>query len=583
MAEQALQINQLARGIATTILQGFNRHFEIFQRITTGARQRFEDADWQAVQLASRERIVLYDRRVKETIALVRDLYEIKEIDPNLWHEVKYCYMRMLLDHQQPELAETFYTSVFCRQFPRKYYTNQYIFMRSSISTEYIDSEETSYVAYYPGSIGLREVMTGILKNAGFSLPFENLGRDFCNMFKAIVRQYPGKAARKAHLNFQLSVIRHPFFRNKAAYIVGRMINGREEIPFALPILNNEKGGLYIDALLLGEKQLSVVFSYSQAYFMMEHQVPSAVTSFLQKLLPRRNSSELYSAIGLHKQGKSAFYRDFLHHLKHSSDQFIVAPGIRGMVMMVFTLPSYPYVFKIIKDKFAPQKDFTRQQVEEKYQLVKRHDRVGRMADMLEYSNVALPLDRFDAGLLEELQGTCASSISYDTDNLIFRHIYLERRMTPLNMFMETADDETLERVIEDYGNAIKQLAGANIFPGDFLYKNFGVTQLGRVVFYDYDEITYMTECNFRKIPPPRFPEDEFSSEPWYSVEPNDVFPEEFATFLLATPKIRKIFTRYHKDLLDYRYWQSKKDNIKAGMYEDVFPYPQELRFKRKA
>lgn len=581
MAEQALQINPLARGIATTILQGFNRHFEIFQRITVGARQRFEDADWFAVQLASRERIVLYDQRIAETMTLIRDLYQIKTIDPDLWREVKYCYMRMLLDHPQPELAETFYTSVFCRQFPIQYYNNQYIFMRSSISTEHIDSEETSYVAYYPGTTGLREAIIGILHNAGFTLPFENLERDLRNIYRAIVKYYPGRTKRKAQLNFQLSVIRHAFFRNKAAYLVGRMINGREEVAFALPILNNEQGGLYIDALIWGEKQLSVVFSYSQAYFMMEHQVPSAVTTFLQKLMPRRNMSELYSAIGLHKQGKSAFYRDFLHHLKHSSDQFVIAPGIRGMVMMVFTLPSYPYVFKIIKDKFAPQKEFSRQVVEEKYQLVKRHDRVGRMADMLEYSNVSLPVERFNPTLLQELQDTCASSIKHENGNIIFHHIYLERRMIPLNIFIETADDETLERVIEDYGTAIKQLAGANIFPGDFLYKNFGVTQLGRVVFYDYDEITYMTECNFRKIPPPRFPEDEFSSEPWYSVEPNDVFPEEFGTFLLATPKIRKIFLKYHRDLLDYRYWKGKQDKIKAGEYEDVFPYPQERRFKR--
>jgi isocitrate dehydrogenase kinase/phosphatase len=487
----------------------------------------------------------------------------------------------MLLDHQQPELAETFYTSVFCRQFPRKYYTNDFIFIRSSISTEYIESAEASYIAYYPGVIGLRESITQILSNAGFSLPFEDLGRDLRSIYKTIVRHYRKKASRQAQLNFQLAVIRSPFFRNKAAYIVGRMINGREEIPFCLPILNNENGGLYIDTLLLGEKSLSVVFSYSQAYFMMPHQVPSAVVSFLQNLLPRRDTSELYSALGLHKQGKSAFYRSFLHHLKHSTDQFIIAPGIRGMVMMVFTLPSYPYVFKIIKDKFAPQKEFTRKVVEEKYQLVKRHDRVGRMADMLEYSMVALPIARFCPDLLQELQETCASSMSYENDDVVFRHIYLERRMIPLNMFIETASDEQLEKVIDDYGMAIKQLAGANIFPGDFLYKNFGVTQLGRVVFYDYDEISYMTECNFRKIPPPRFPEDEFRSEPWYSIEPNDVFPEEFGTFLLANPRIRKVFLKRHKDLLNAKYWQDKQTRIRAGKYEDVFPYPESLRFKR--
>ncbi len=572
---------EIARQVAETILQGFNRHFDIFQRITSGARARFEAANWDAVHAASRERIVQYDRRIQETIANVKGLYTPDCQEAEFWREVKSQYRQLLLDHQQPELAETFFTSVFCHQFPRKYYTNDYIFLRSAISTEYIDSEEVSYISYYPSKSNLRKTITSMMDAAGFTLPFEDLDRDLRSIFRVIVREYPHKAQRKASLNFQISAIRQAFFRNKGAYIVGKVINGREEVPFAFAILNNEKGQLYIDALLLGEKQLSVVFSYSQAYFMVQHKVPSAIVSFLQKLMPRRNTSELYSSVGLHKQGKSAFYRDFLHHLKHSSDDFIVAPGIRGMVMMVFTLPSYPYVFKIIKDKFAPQKEFTRQQVEEKYQLVKRHDRVGRMADMLEYSKVALPISRFDPALLQELKDTCASSLSFEGDEVIFRLVYLERRMIPLNIFMESANDAQLEHAVRDYGNAIKQLAGANIFPGDFLYKNFGVTQQGRVVFYDYDEITYMTECNFRKIPPPRFPEDEFRSEPWYTVGPFDVFPEEFGTFLLASPKVRKFFLKYHRDLLSVPYWQQKKDNIEQGIYEDVFPYAQELRFKR--
>ena len=574
----------LSRHIATTILEGFNRHFSIFQQITAGARDRFERADWHAVHRASRERIMLYDHRIEETIALVRELYGIQQLDTQLWQDIKLCYMRLLSYHHQPELAETFYNSVFCHQFPRQYYTNEFIFIRNAISTDFIESvgsDTVSYTCYYPNTQGLMDSIRQILKDANFSLPFENLERDVRSIAKAIVRRFPGKAARQTQLNFQLRTLCSPFFRNKAAYIVGHYINGREDEGFALAILNNEKGQLYVDTLLIGDKQLSVVFSYSQAYFMVEHTVPSAIVAFLQKILPERNRSELYSSIGLHKQGKSDFYRHFLHHLRHSSDKFIIAPGIRGMVMMVFTLPSYRYVFKIIKDKFAPQKEFTRQVVAEKYQLVKRHDRVGRMADMLEYSDVSLPVDRFDPALLQELLDTCASSITQDNGNVIFRHIYLERRMIPLNIYLETANDEQLERVVKDYGNAIKQLAGANIFPGDFLYKNFGVTQLGRVVFYDYDEISYMTECNFRKIPPPRFPEDEFRSEPWYSIEPNDVFPEEFGTFLLTNPKIRKIFMKHHKDLLSPAYWQKKQDNIRNGIYEDVFPYSESLRFRR--
>ncbi len=574
----------LAQAIAATILEGFNRHFRIFQQITSGAIQRFEQADWHGAQKASRERIVLYDQRVSETLALVRKDYEISELDSKLWKQIKQCYIHLLAEHKQPELAETFFNSVFCHQFPLQYYTNEFIFIRNSISTDYIEppeGEENCYRCYYPQQNHLKAALKQMVLDQGFSLPFEKLERDINSAIRNIIRKFPGQKSRETDLNFQLRVICRPFFRNKAAYIVGHYINGRREGGFAFSVINNEQGQLYLDTLLIDAEELSVVFSYSQAYFMVEYQVPSSIIAFLRTILPERNRSELYSAIGLHKQGKSDFYRHFLHHLKHSHDQFIVAPGIRGMVMAVFTLPSYRYVFKIIKDKFAPQKDFTRKQVEEKYQLVKRHDRVGRMADMLEYSNVSLPTSRFEPELLEELKETCASSIFFDNENIIFRHVYLERRMTPLNMFMQQASDKQLEAVIKDYGDAIKQLAAANIFPGDFLYKNFGVTQLGRIVFYDYDEITYMTECNFRKIPAPMFPEDMFRAEPWYSIGPNDVFPEEFSTFLLTNPKIRKIFMRYHKDLLDADYWKQKQQNIQAGILEDVFPYQQKLRFKR--
>jgi isocitrate dehydrogenase kinase/phosphatase len=297
--------------------------------------------------------------------------------------------------------------------------------------------------------------------------------------------------------------------------------------------------------------------------------------------MPARSTADLYSAIGYHKHGKTVFYRDFLHHLKYSDDELVVAPGIRGMVMAVFTLPSYPYVFKVIRDRFAPPKEIERKTVERKYQLVKQHDRVGRMADMLEYSNVAFPKKRFSKELLDELAKICANSIVFDGELVVIKHVYIERRMTPLNLDIATADDERLEKLLRGYGKAIKELAAANIFPGDMLFKNFGVTPLGRVVFYDYDEISYLTDCNFRKIPAARYPEDELSAEPWYSVAPNDIFPEEFATFLLSSPRIRKAFMKNHGDLFEPEFWWQKQQNIKQGIFEQVFPYPESMRFPR--
>ena len=315
---------------------------------------------------------------------------------------------------------------------------------------------------------------------------------------------------------------------------------------------------------------------------MVDTEVPAAVVDFLRPLMPRKNKAEVYTAIGLQKFGKAEFYRDFLKHLRYSNDDFIVAPGIRGMVMCVFTLASFPYVFKVIKDRFPPPKDMTRETVKAKYQLVKLHDRVGRMADSWEYSHVAFPLDRFSPELMDLLNAEAGESIVIEGDWLILKHLYIERRMTPLNLYLRSADDPELEQAVRGYGNAIRQLAAANIFPGDFLFKNFGVTRYGRVVFYDYDEICYLTECNFREIPEAPYPEMEMSDEPWYTAAPADVFPEEFATFLLTDPQIRKYFLRYHKDLLDAQWWRERQENIRAGRLEDVFPYAIDRRFRRR-
>ena len=581
MSSLGLSSSALAETIAETVLEGFNKHFRIFQKITAGAMGRYETEDWMAERDASRKRILFYDKRADEAVETLREIFGPALNEMTIWKQVKVLYIMLLHDHKQPELAETFYNTVFCRMFDRTYFNNEFIFVRSAVSTEYIESDRPAYHVYYPAKLGLRTTIRRVLKSCHFTLPFEDMQRDVHRITRALSEGFRERP-RKAHLNFQIHVINAIFFRNKAAYVVGKAINEYDIFPFAVPILNNGDGALYVDTLLLGENALNQLFDFSYVYFMVEHPVPSAIVHFLQGLMPTRTKEDLYSAIGYHKQGKTDFYRDFLHHLTYSDDELIAAPGIPGMVMAVFTLPSYPYVFKVIRDRFAPPKEMSRKEVEGKYQLVKEHDRVGRMADMMEYSYVALPKSRFSVELLEELLDTCESSISCDSlGNLIIKHVYIERRMIPLNIELEDADQERIDGLIRGYGEAIKELAAANIFAGDLLFKNFGVTPLGRVVFYDYDEVVYLTDCHFRKIPPPRFPEDELASEPWYSVGPNDIFPEEFASFLLGDPRIRKAFLKYHRDLLEVDFWIDKQEKIRKGILEDVFPYPQSVRFTR--
>ena len=251
----------------------------------------------------------------------------------------------------------------------------------------------------------------------------------------------------------------------------------------------------------------------------------------------------------------------------------MIAPGIKGLVMSVFTLPSFEIVFKLIKDKFGPSKNVTRQTVLDKYHLVKVHDRVGRMADTQEFSNLSLPLDRFHSACLKELLELCGNSVSVEGDQVVIKHLYTERRMTPLNIYLEACTDEERLAALDEYGQAIKQLAAANIFPGDMLLKNFGVTRHGRVVFYDYDEISYLTEVNFRKIPEPQTYEQEMASEPWYTVAAEDVFPEEFATFLFPSVEIRKEFAKLHGDLFEADYWKGLQERIEEGQMMEFFPY----------
>jgi isocitrate dehydrogenase kinase/phosphatase len=507
-----------------------------------------------------------------------------------VWQQVKLHYIGLLVDHKQPELAETFFNSVTTKILHRSYFQNDFIFVRPAVATEYIESDEPgalpTYRAYYPHVAGWRESWLQLVHDFGLQVPFENLERDIDDVI-ATLAHLVGDFRPRA--NFQIQVLSSLFFRNKGAYVVGKVINGFQEMPFALPILHGEEGkGLVIDTVLHSEDDLLMLFSYARAYFMVHMEVPSAYVQFLRSLMPRKPRAELYSALGLQKQGKNSFYRDFLYHLRHSTDRFRIAPGIKGMVMLVFDLPSFPFVFKVIKDYYPPQKDTTREQIKGKYLLVKTHDRVGRMADTLEYSNVAFPRERFEDELIEELKKFCPSLLEIsDRDGdghieVIINHVYIERRMIPLNIYLQEATPEQMAKAVVEYGNAIKDLVAANIFPGDMLWKNFGITRHGKVVFYDYDEIEYITDCNFRKVPEPRNEEDEMSGEIWYSVGPKDVFPETFGPFLLGNPSVREVFMAHHADLLDAAFWQGHKERILAGHVHDVFPYEPSRRFAHR-
>ena len=569
-----------AIAIAKAMMEGFDRHYRIFRETSRQAKKSFEQADWQTQLTAVRHRVQFYDDRVAETVARLQGEFNANQLDNDTWQQVKFHYIGLLINHRQPELAETFFNSVTTKILHRSYFHNTYLFERPAISTEFIDSDPPVYRSYYPQDSSLRETVAQILENFEWHCPFHNMQEDIGLLLQS-AQEFLGNWP-KVEVNCQIQVLYAPFYRNKTAYVIGKVINGYQEIPFTIAVRHHEDGGLTLDTLLLDPWRISLLFSLSRAYFLVDMEVPSGYVQFLRGIMPGKPRSELYTMLGLGKQGKTMFFRDLMAHLRHSNDTFIIAPGIRGLVMMVFTMPSYPYVFKIIKDVFGSSKNMDPATVKRKYLMVKQVDRVGRMADTLEFSHAALPLSRFSPELLEELKTLAPSAFEIEGDTIVIKHLYIERRMIPLNLYLDQADDIQREEAVREYGNAIRELATANIFPGDMLWKNFGVTRYGRVVFYDYDEIEYMTDMNFRRIPPPPNEDMEMSGDPWYSAAPMDVFPEEFATFLLTNPTIRKDFLKHHRDLIEPAFWQNVQKSIRAGHIEDFFPYPEELRFSHR-
>ncbi|MFN0097734.1 MAG: bifunctional isocitrate dehydrogenase kinase/phosphatase [Gemmatimonadaceae bacterium] len=567
-----------AGDIAKAILEGFDRHYRIFRKMCAEAQGRFERADWAAVRAAHGERIDLYDARVREAVDTISTRFPRARVDESVWPQVKRAYIELLYDHHQPELAETFFNSVACRVLERTYYRNEYIFWRPAVSSEFIEGDAPAYRCYHPATQGFRRTLAAIVADARLSLPFEDLQRDLRCVVRALRSEFP--APRESHPDLQVQVLSSLFYRGEAAYIVGRIINGGREYPFAVPVRHGAANGtLVLDTLLVGSARLDVLFSLARSYFMVDMDVPSAYVAFLRRLMPARSAAELYTAVGLQKQGKTLFYRDLQGHLTHATDRFVEAPGVRGLVMVVFTLPSFPCVFKLMRDTFGAPKQSTHDDVRRQYQLVKHRDRVGRMADTLEFSDVAFPLARFDAALLAELESACASTVQRDGDRLIVKHLYIEARVTPLDIYLRGADEARARHGIGEYGRAIRELAAAGIFPGDLFCKNFGVTQSGRVVFYDYDEVALLGELHFREFVAARDELDELSAEPWYSVGPSDVFPAEWPKFLFAPGRDRELFMKDFPELTTARWWTERQEDLRRGVVPDVLPYPTEMRF----
>jgi isocitrate dehydrogenase kinase/phosphatase len=563
----------IAQRAAYSIIRGFDKSFRWFSRVTGEAHSLFEQGDWQTMQNSVKKRIHIYEKSLSDAVAELYAVEPAMRADDNFWYALKTAYQGQLNGHPQFELAETYYNSVIGRVFKHKRIDDNMLFLQPS-RCFIAGVDRDKIIHQFDTKTTVRELYESLFSVYRFSIPFEDKERDMERLESALRERLSKEQLASVT---DVEVLRSVFFRGKAAYIIGRMCMPEQTLPFVVSLQTNEQQEIYVDALLTERRDLSVVFGFARAYFMVDVQYPAEMVSFLHELIPNKKRFELYISLGFHKHGKTEFYRDFLTHLDKSDDQFEVAPGIKGLVMAVFHLPSYGVVFKLIKDKFGDSKRITRDHVKFCYDLVKTSDRVGRMADTHEYVNFQLPKHRVSQALIDELQETCASSIEVKEDTVVIKHVYIEKRLTPLNLYLAAeTDEDKVDQAIKDLGLCIKQISLANIFPGDMLHKNFGITKHGRVVFYDYDEICWMNERQFRALP-----KDDPYGMDTLSVGPTDVFPEQFEHFILSKPAWKKRLKHHHADLFTPEYWWNVQQGIEDGTNPHFCPYNPTMQFPR--
>jgi isocitrate dehydrogenase kinase/phosphatase len=573
---QRLTNSRLANLGANAIHAACNTFQNRFKAITRRARTRFEGRDWHGMQADAAERLDLYRQVVNHTIAEISQLLEDRVGDTFVWASIKAVYSGLIAERDDWEIAETFFNSITRRVFATVGVDHQIEFVDTDFEAPPTQAHQEVYRTY-EGGPNTAALIESILADHQLDVACEDMTRD-AQLAAARIDNHLQVLGVQCRL-LRAEMITSVFFRNKGAYLVGRIRSDSQIIPLVIALLNTPQG-VVIDAVLLRERAVNILFSFTRSYFHVDVERPYDLVCFLRSVMPRKRIAEIYTAIGYHKHGKTELYRDLLHHLAACDEHFEVARGQRGMVMAVFTLPSYDVVFKVIKDHFDAPKDTTRQAVMEKYNLVFKHDRAGRLVDAQEFEHLEFDRWRFSDTLLDHLQHVAAQTVIVEAARVVVRHVYVERRVTPLNLYLHEADKDATRAAVVDYGYALKDLAATNIFPGDMLLKNFGVTRQGRVVFYDYDELCLLTDCAFRSLPQPTNPEEEVAAEPWFAVDEHDIFPEELQRFLGLQPALRDVFIHHHADLFTTQFWQQIQARLHAGEMLDIFPYSQNERLR---
>ncbi len=562
--------------MAREIASCFAGYREAFLTITRRAKESFEKRDWTRLRTDSALRLGLYRGAIDRAESLTREILGERAHERLVWVSAKAVYSSLIAQRQDWELAETFFNGVTRRLFSTVGVDPMIEYVASDFDNPPSELREPIQ-RRYRGFTSMTELVTRVVADVPLDIPWADREGDAHLVAASIEAKLASMNASRA---LAVEMLRPLFFQGKGAYLVGRMLLPAGAVLPLVLAMRNGPAGVRVDAVLLDATDVSNLFSFTRSYFHVDVERPYDVMRFLRSLIPKKPIADIYIALGEPKQGKTELYRALMDHFEDNDERFCYAPGIHGLVMVVLTAPKLDLVLKVIRDNFPPQKDFSAARVRERYRWVYTHDRAGRLVDAQEFEHLAFPRSRFDPELLAELVSGCARSVRVEGERVWIEHAYIERRVTPLNIYVRTSPMPHALDALAEYARTIHDLALCNIFPGDLLLKNFGVTQHGRVALYDYDELAELTSVRFRDLPEATNVEDEMNAEPWFAVDPHDVFPEEFARFLGIPEVLRRALTETHPEIFRARWWRSIQERVRSGKIVEFPPYPPESRLR---
>lgn len=566
--------------VAAWLYQEYSRFYEEFLSNIDQAKIAFEERDFASSVRVSERRLSLYSASIVDVSERLRQAYPQIHADETLWQEVAANYSALISGEYAEDVGRAYLHSLRRRIYQGEWRAEDYAF---ADMTPPGDEDLARVTRSYPLDAHMTaEVVAEILRIPGFKRDFADIDDDVARVMQRISDNLEN-LPRRPHKLIRVDMIDAGFYRNRGAYLVGRLIFENDRfIPLILALLNDERG-IYVDAVLTSVTYAHNIFSSTLANFHVTNPCYHEVCALLKSIMPKRPLGLHYSTIGYNHLGKVAVMRELEAELLESENGLETAVGSPGTVAMGFAASNSAYSLKVIRDKPTAQYKWGEfgglESVIRKYTRVHEINRTGSMLDSIIYYKVRLDRSWFSPALLEDLLAHAAETVSLNGDDVIFKYLIVQIKLTPLPVYLENASDRQAETAITNLGYCIKNNAAANIYNRDLDARNYGISSYSKVYLFDYDALEILSDVKIRTNLDREAGEEDIPD--WYFEDGVVFLPEELVSGLCIRQRgLCDYFTRRHANLLGTEYWTEIQQYIQQGRVPSVSVYPDNQRIR---